>query len=85
MALSNQVEPLSEGSKDLEAERHRVEENAKQALVDALGGDVSLIRTITLNADTGKFNRALAPEHVLFKLKAANLLEPEKRLSAAQS
>ena len=49
-------------------------EEAEKRLHELLGDDVSQIEAITLDTDIGKFKNVKAPEEILAKLRAANLL-----------
>lgn len=59
----------------MEAKKREVGENAKKVLADVLGEDASLIESISLDADIGKFHSVVAPEKVIAKLREANLLK----------
>ncbi len=60
----------------IEDKKRDVDENAKRLLVQVLGEDVSLIKSISLDTDIAKFYDVVAPEGVIAKLREANLLKP---------
>jgi len=77
MGLPDSVKDFTEKAKALLDERvARVTENAKKVLAETLGDDVALVRSIVLNADVGKFYDIDAPEHVIQKLRDADLVGP---------
>lgn len=77
MRFEEQVNEFADKVKEEMDEKVReVEENAKKALRDLLGEEVSQIQSISLDADIGKFHSVVAPESVLAKLREAGLLKP---------
>jgi hypothetical protein len=77
MGFSDSVKDFTEKAKALLEERKaRVTENAKKVLAETLGDDFSLVRSIALNAEVGKFYDIDATEHVIQKLRDANLVGP---------
>lgn len=77
MGFSDSIRDFAEKTTALlEEQKARVAENAKKVLVETLGDDVALVRKIALNADIGKFYDIEAPEHVIQKLRDADLVGP---------
>lgn len=76
MGFEDQIKAFANNTKEaMETKRLEVENNAKKALHDLLGDDVSQIKSISLDADIGKFHSVVAPESVLAKLREAKLLK----------
>ncbi|OGS98228.1 MAG: hypothetical protein A3F73_01855 [Gallionellales bacterium RIFCSPLOWO2_12_FULL_59_22] len=76
MGFEDQIKAFADKAKEaMEAKKLEVENNAKKALHDLLGEDVSKIQSISLDADIGKFHSVVAPESILAKLREANLLK----------
>lgn len=76
MGFKDQIKAFNDKAKEaMEAKKHEVESNAKKALHDLLGDEVSQIQSISLDADIGKFHSVVAPESILAKLREANLLK----------
>lgn len=77
MSFSDSVKTFGEKATELlEDQKARVAENAKKVLAETLGDDVALVRSISLNADIGKFYDIDAPERVIQKLRDADLVAP---------
>ena len=75
MKFSDQINNFTDKAKvGMEQAQQEVIANAKQRLGDVLGDDASLIKSIKLDADVGKFYDIEAPEAVLDKLRAAGLV-----------
>ncbi|MCE3606565.1 hypothetical protein LXA47_23600 [Massilia sp. P8910] len=53
----------------------QVEMNAKQRLLEVLGDDVGLIKSIKLDMDVGKFYEIDAPVEVVERLRAADVVK----------
>ncbi|MER0215642.1 MAG: hypothetical protein DU481_05460 [Nitrosomonas sp.] len=76
MGFEDQIKAFNDKAKEaMEAKKREVESNAKKALHDLLGDEVSQIQSISLDADIGKFHSVVAPESILAKLREANLLK----------
>lgn len=76
MAFGDQIKRFSENAKQqLEAQKKQVEQNAKQRLVEILGDDVALIKSIALDADIGKFYNIDAPHDVVDRLRIAGVVK----------
>jgi hypothetical protein len=77
MGFSDSVKDFAEKTTALlEEQKARLAENAKKVLAETLGDDVALVKSASLNADIGKFYDIEAPEHVIQKLRDANLVGP---------
>ena len=75
MGFADQIKAFTGKVNDaLDAKKLDTESDAKKILLETLGEDASLIESISLDADVGKFYDVVAPEHVVAKLRAANLL-----------
>lgn len=77
MGFEDQIKAFTDKTKkEMDEKVLEVEENAKKALHDLLGEEISQIQSISLDADIGKFHSVDAPESVLAKLREADLLKP---------
>ena len=77
MSFSGDIKTFTNATKaKLDEALAQVEKNAKARLVEILGDDVSLIKSIRLDADVGKFYEVDAPDSVVEKLRQAGLLKP---------
>lgn len=75
MGFSDQIKQFADDTKKkIEQAYKQVEENAHNRLREILGDDYSLIKSIRLDADVGKFYAVDAPEDVIEKIRAAGLL-----------
>ena len=76
MGFSDQIKQFVDGAKaKLDGQVKVIEENAKKRLHEILGDDVSLIKSIRLDADVGKFHSIDAPPSVIDRLRTAGLLK----------
>lgn len=76
MAFGDQIKRFAENAKQqMEAQKKEVEQNAKQRLAEILGDDVALIKSITLDADVGKFYNIDAPQEVVDRLRSAGVVK----------
>ena len=75
MSFSDQIKRFADDTKaKLGDVVKQVEANAQKRLHEVLGDDVSLIKSIRLDADVGKFHAIDAPQSVIDRLRAADLL-----------
>lgn len=76
MGFGDQIKQFSSNAqKAMEQGKKQVEENAHKRLREILGADYSLIKSIRLDADVGKFDAVDAPKEVVEKIRAAGLLK----------
>ena len=76
MAFGDQIKHFTEKAKQqMEAQKKQVEQNAKQRLVEILGDDVALIKSIALDTDVGKFYNIDAPQEVVDRLRSAGVVK----------
>ncbi len=76
MSFSDQIKRFADDTKaKLGDVVKQVEANAQKRLREVLGDDVSLIKSIRLDADVGKFHAIDAPQSVIDRLRAADLLK----------
>lgn len=76
MDFGDQIKRFTENAKQQsEAQKKQVEQNAKQRLVEILGHDVALIKSIALDADIGKFYNIDAPQEVVDQLRIAGVVK----------
>jgi len=76
MGFGDQIKQFADDSKKkMDQDHKQVEENAHKRLREILGDDYSLIKSIRLDADVGKFDAVDAPEEVVEKIRAAGLLK----------
>lgn len=76
MGFGDQIKKFADDAKaKLDEQVKEVEANAKKRLHELLGDDVSLIKSIRLDADVGKFHAVDAPQSVIDRLRAAGLLK----------
>jgi len=75
MSFSDQISKFSDNAKnEIEKKRKEVEINARNRLQELLLDEVREIKSITLDADIGKFYDVDAPASILEKLRKADLL-----------
>lgn len=75
MSFSDQIKKFSDNAKnEIEKKRKEVEINARNRLQELLLDEVREIKSITLDADIGKFYDVDAPASILEKLRKADLL-----------
>jgi hypothetical protein len=76
MGFSDSIKAFieNEAKPAMDRQVERVKENAREVLAETLGEDFALVRKIYINADIGKFYDIEAPEHVIQKLRDANLV-----------
>lgn len=75
MSFSDQIKKLSDNAKnEIEKKKKEVEINARNRLQELLLDEAREIKSITLDADIGKFYDVDAPASVLEKLRKADLL-----------
>lgn len=75
MSFSDQIKKFAEDSKaKMDDAVEQVRANAEGRLREILGDDVSLIKSIRLDADVGKFHAVDAPQSVIDQIRAAGLL-----------
>lgn len=75
MSFSDQIKKFSDNAKnEIEKKKKEVEINARNRLQELLLDEVREIKSITLDADIGKFYDVDAPASVLEKLRKADLL-----------
>ena len=76
MSFSDQIKKFSDNAKnEIEKKKKEVENNARNRLQELLLEEVREIKSITLDADIGKFYDVDAPASVLEKLRKADLLK----------
>jgi hypothetical protein len=76
MGFQDQVSAFTDKAKAaLETQKEEVQRNAEKVLRDLLGDDATLVKSISLDADCGKFYDVVAPESVISKLRTAGLLK----------
>jgi hypothetical protein len=76
MAFGDQIKRFTENAKQqMDAQKKQVEQNAKRRLVEILGDDVALIKSIALDADVGKFYNIDAPQEVVDRLRSAGVVK----------
>ena len=76
MGFGDQIKKFANEAKAKLGEQVKeVEVNAKKRLDELLGDDVSLIKSIRLDADVGKFHAIDAPQSVIDRLRAAGFLK----------
>lgn len=75
MSFSDQIKKFSDNAKnEIEKKKKEVEINARNRLQELLLDEAREIKSITLDADIGKFYDVDAPASVLEKLRKADLL-----------
>lgn len=75
MSFSDQIKKFSDNAKnEIEKKKKEVEVNARNRLQELLLDEAREIKSITLDADIGKFYDVVAPASVLEKLRKAGLL-----------
>lgn len=75
MGFADQVKAFTaEATAAIEVKQEELRVNAERVLHETLGPDVSKVESIRLDADVGKFHSVVAPDDVIAKLRAANLL-----------
>lgn len=76
MSFSDQIKKFSDNAKnEIEKKKKEAENNARNRLQELLLEEVREIKSITLDADIGKFYDVDAPASVLEKLRKADLLK----------
>lgn len=76
MSFSDQIKKFSDNAKnEIEKKKKEAETNARNRLQELLLEEVREIKSITLDADIGKFYDVDAPASVLEKLRKADLLK----------
>lgn len=76
MGFGDQIRRFTDDAKaKLDAQVEVVRASAEKRLHELLGDDVSLISSIRLDADVGKFYAVDAPQSVIDRLRAAGLMK----------
>lgn len=76
MAFGDQIKRFTENAKQqLEDQKKQVEQNAKQRLIEILGDDIALIKSIAMDADVGKFYDIDAPQAIIDRLRSAGVVK----------
>lgn len=76
MGFADEVKKFTDSAKTKLADAQKqVEMNANQRLLEILGDDVGLIKSIKLDMDVGKFYEIDAPVEVVDRLRAANVVK----------
>lgn len=76
MDFGNQIKTFTDAAKEaINPQVKIVEANARAKLGELLGDDISLIKSIRLDADVGKFHAVDAPASIVDRIHAAGLLK----------
>lgn len=76
MKFGDQIKNFAESAKEkIDAQVQDLEQRAKAKLHELLGDDVALVKSISLDADVGKFHLVDAPQSVVDRIRAAGLLK----------
>lgn len=76
MGFGDQIKKFTDAAKtSIDPQAKTVEANARAKLAELLGDDISLIKSICLDADVGKFHSVDAPVSIVDRIHAAGLLK----------
>ncbi|WP_343741655.1 hypothetical protein [Herbaspirillum huttiense] len=75
MALTKGIEEfVALQNQEFEEAKNHLQQAAKDRLLEVLDEDISLIESIALDADVGKFLEIKAPQEIIERLRAADLV-----------